>query len=180
MKVTPVAIAVLLFSFLLTANNVEARRKGLGSLGKGTLGIGGQYHNQHSAFDELPFVDEDITYGLAYFTGNRERTMMIAATYGADIGGTNEVDYTITPQLNLLLRDDAWRAGTGVLSTYTKLENGDDDWLDIYFQFILGFSVPVGDFSLDLHGIYQFEGWDRLDEFEFSDIQYGAWLSRGF
>ena len=58
--------------------------------------------------------------------------------------------------------------------------DGDSDWTDLYYQFILGLGVPVGMFSLDAHALYAFDKWDNLEEFSMSNIEFGVWLSYSF
>lgn len=179
MKNSRIGIMTLVIATLIASSTAQAAKKSRsGSASR--IGVGGEYHREHSAFPELPFLDDDLTYGLSYFNGAGDYVLMLATTYGHNVGGTNGVDYTISPEVNLLFTDRGWRGGTGILSTFIKPEEGDSDWLKLYYQFLLGYSFPVKQFTADIHAIYPFKNIDRLDEFEFSDIQFGAWLSRHF
>jgi hypothetical protein len=50
------------------------------------------------------------------------------------------------------------------------------DWLNMYWQIILGISFPVAKLQLDVHALYPFEAWNELGNFDFDDIEFGAWL----
>ncbi len=142
------------------------------------LGAGARYHTAHSVFDELPY-DDEMSYGLTYQYVEDVSYFELAATIVPN-PKADSLDYIVTPQLNLLFSDGMWRGGTGVLTTYTKDSTGDDDWTDIYWQMIFGLSYPIGRLSLDAYVYYVYEGWEDLLDFEFDDLEGGAWLVYSF
>ena len=96
------------------------------------------------------------------------------------LSGNVEADYAITPQLNLLFKDRMLQGGVGILSTYTT-GGPQDDWTDLYWQFLVGLSFPVSaKLKLDVMAYYPFDSWGNLDQFEFEYIEYGAWIGYQF
>jgi len=144
------------------------------------FGVGGRWHRSHSVYTELPFDDGDLAYGLTYEIHENDAYWQVAVTYAPDITGTNSVDSAITPQLNLILKDGRWRGGVGALSSYT-MSDDEDDWTDIYWQFILG--LHLGSSSrpgIDVLAYYPFESWSDLGDFDARDIEFGLWLCMTF
>jgi hypothetical protein len=140
-------------------------------------GLGGRYHMDHSVFEELPFGDEDIGYGLAYEYHDVSAFWQIAVTYAPDVTGTNGIDSVTTPELNLIF-DDSWlRLGLGILSSYVRQDVGGNDWTDLYWQFIVGLNFPISSLTLSINAYYPFEDWGNLEAFDAADIEYGAWLT---
>ncbi len=148
--------------------------------GNHSVGIGGRYQVDHDAFEELPFDDGDISYGVNYEYQEDVAFWQVGVLYTPEIGGTNNADYVLTPQINLMLTDDFWRGGIGVLKSYIKSENGNDDWTDLYWQLHLGVCVPIGPLSLTALAHYVFEDYGEIQDFDFEDLEYGLWLSYEF
>ncbi len=152
------------------------------------LGVGGRYHSQHSAFAELPFDDGDLSYGLAYEYHEEKGLWQIAVEYCPEPGGvsvkdgvTNLVDYVVTPQLSLILKDNIWRGGVGAMASYIEqTDSGEAEWTSVYWQFLLGIGVPLGMFDLDVMASYPFEDWDTLSDFDADEMEYVAWLKLSF
>jgi hypothetical protein len=147
-----------------------------------SFGVGARSHQERTSFSELPFKDGDLSYSAAYEYHDGDAFWQLACdvTPGLDGSGTNAADYAITPQLNLLLKDKMLQGGVGILSTYTHGEE-DGDWTDLYWQFILGVSLPLpGSLSVEINAYYVFESWDNIGEFDFGDIEYGAFLNYKF
>lgn len=144
------------------------------------FGVGGRWHRSHSLFTELPFDDGDLAYGLSYEVHESEAYWQVAVTYAPDVTGTNSADTAITPQLSLILKDSYWRGGVGVLSSYITSDD-EDDWTDIYWQFILGVHLGASSRSgIDVLAYYPFESWSDLGDFDARDIEFGLWFSFSF
>jgi len=145
------------------------------------LSAGATYHKDHSVFTELPFGDGDISCQLAYEAHNAAAFWQFVADYAPDLTGTNDVDYAITPQINLLFKDGAWRGGAGALASYLAGKGDrESDWTSVYWQFLLGFEVPVGGLNVGAQALYRFETWGDLGDFDVGDIEYGGWISYHF
>ena len=143
------------------------------------VAVGGKYHVDHSEFEELPFDDGDPAYGVAFEFHDKPAYWQAAVTYAPDVGGTNLVDSVITPELNLIVKDQSWLAGTGVLSSYVEGKD-EKDWTDLYWQILLGFDIPVSRASLAIHAYYTFESWGDITDFDTDDLEFGAWLGFSF
>ena len=159
---------------------IAAVMTGSATAGSHEWGVGGRYHVEHSEFEELPFGNGDIGYGLVYEYHDRTAYWQIALSYAPDITGTNGVDSVLTPQINLVLEDAFWRAGAGLLSSYVQRDDGGSDWTDPYWQLILGIGLPLFSLDLDVHAYYTLESWSDIDQFDPDDIEYGAWLTFAF
>ena len=145
----------------------------------GIIGAGVRRHSQHSVFKELPFDDGDLSYGIAYEHHDQNAYWQLAVAY-APQPGTNGVDFVVTPQINLIVKDRIWRAGIGVLDSYIEMEDGESDWSDVYFQFLTGIHLPVFGGQFDILAYYPFGEWGDIGDFDFDDLDYGAWLTFSF
>ncbi|MCX6998509.1 MAG: hypothetical protein NTV49_15855 [Kiritimatiellaeota bacterium] len=142
---------------------------------------GVRWHAAHSVFAGLPFGKGDLSYALGYEYHEGLALWQILADYAPDLTGTNNANYVITPQLNLLFEDKIWRAGLGVLDGHIASKVADESgWTGIYWQFIVGINVPIHKFSLGVSAFYPFERWGDLDRFDFRDLDYGVSLSYHF
>lgn len=143
--------------------------------------IGAKSHQDHSVFKELPYSKGDVSYSLAYEYHDADAFWQLACDVTPDPGSkTNTLDYAISPQLNLILKDRIVQGGLGILSSYTHGEEG-GDWMDMYWQFILGVAVPLtGAFSIEANAYYVFKDWSDLGDFDVKDIEYGAYLGYRF
>lgn len=145
------------------------------------LGLGARYHVAHSFVPEFPYDDGDLTYQAVYEYHEDVALWQLVVGYTPDAGRSNGVDYVIAPQINLLLKDGIWRGGLGIGWDYIRTELPDaGDWSDLYYQFILGCSLPLGSLNLDVSAFYPFAKWDDLSEFEFADIEFGLGLTYSF
>jgi len=148
-----------------------------GSRIKQRLGVGARYHAEQDTELEVAF-DDETTYGLVYEYHEGGTFWQLGAQYGTGLG-TNEVDYVITPEINLLVSDGAWRGGIGALASYVSTDE-DSDWSDIYYQLILGFDMPLGGMALSIQAAYVFEDFDELDEFDFDEMDWSGYLMYQF
>jgi hypothetical protein len=148
-----------------------------------TIAFGTRFHTENGAFTDLPFDNGDLTYGAAFEWHEKDAYWQICIGYSPKPGRTNDVEHVLTPEVNLMVKDNYWRGGLGAVWSYVEREKGsqnESDWLDVYWQFMFGFSMPIGGMHLDLMAYYVFEDWDKLDEFDLNDIEFGAWLGYNF
>lgn len=148
-----------------------------------SLNLGARYHTAHHNFDKSPFGNGDISYLLAYTYAEKIAAWQLGVDFAPDISGTmlmagervigrEEIDYVVTPQLNLIFIDRCFRGGVGVKTSYIRAEE-ENFWLDPYWQFLLGINIPLlKRFDLDLSTSYVFQRWDYLDKFDFRDLEY--------
>jgi len=152
----------------------------LAAAGSG-IDLGARYHTKHSAYAELPYADGDLTYALGYEIHDDNGLLQLLCGFTPDFKDHNEIDYGITPEANLLLTDGLFQGGLGILSTYTKNSAGKDDWMDLYWQWVLGLNVPLGTrLSIQANAYYVFESWSRLNKFAFDDVEFGGFLTYKF
>ena len=81
---------------------------------------------QHAAqpdFPDISFGDGDISYGLAITAGDASGYWQGALLYTPDIEGVDDLDYALTPQINLILTENLWRMGVGGAATYISSES---------------------------------------------------------
>ncbi len=146
--------------------------------------IGARYHTTHTHFDALPFRNGDLTYqagvefheGIGFWQIIGGYTPSIKTV--ADFEGP-EIDYVFTPQLNLILQDQGWLAGTGVLASYIKDET-ESDWTKLYWQALIGYQFRLQHFTLDIMAIYSFDRWSNISDFQFGDLEFSGMLKRRF
>lgn len=161
---------LIVLSFLLTVFVFHTSKADF------VISAGGRRHTEHSAFDELPFVDGDMSYSIGMEVHESAGYWQLLVGYAPDVGNaTNNIDYVLTPQLNVLFRDGMWVGGTGILSSRVSTNN-DDDWTDLYWQLMFGVELTTAYIKLEILAIYPFEGWDTIGDFEFDDIDYGGAL----
>ncbi len=140
--------------------------------------LGARYHVKHSEFISLPYADGDWTYGVAYEIHEENALLQLACGYTPEFDDNKDLEYGITPEANLLLKDGVYQGGLGVLSTYTA---GDSQWMDMYWQWVLGLNIPLGKrLSIQANAYYVFEDWGSLGKFHFSDIEFGGYLGYKF
>ncbi len=143
---------------------------------------GARAHQTRSEFPEYIPEKNDVSYLIAYEYHEDPAFWQLAAGFTPNPGNSNTVDYLITPEINLLFKDRMVRGGVGILKPYARGKDGmESKWQDLYWQFLLGVSIPLpGRLTIDLYGFYPFESWNRLDNFEFEDIEYGGYLGFRF
>lgn len=156
-----------------------------------TAGIGARLYNGHSVFvpeggtnglsDNPPFEDGDIAYTVAYECHETKNPIFwqLALGYASSLEN-DEVSDVFTPEFNLLVEEEHFRGGLGVLDSYVSYEEGDSDWTDVYYHFIFGMKYDMGNLTAALDALYAFSDWGELSDFEFDDIEYGLWLTYRF
>lgn len=165
---------------VLLAVVVLAAGAGVAVAGSSSLAFGARYHMNHSAFEELPYDDGDLSYGAFYQYHDGPAFWQLGASYAFDASKLDSTDYVITPEIDLLATDRMWRAGLGVLKSYIEDDITGGDWTDIYWQFIAGIQFPLGGITLDAQAYYPFENWGDLGDFEFGDIEFGLLINFPF
>jgi hypothetical protein len=152
-----------------------------------SLSVGGRYHTENTVFSDLPYGNADISYALAYTFAEEHVAIQLGVDYAPDVSGfrdaphTNKIDYVITPQVNFIVKDRMFRGGVGMLTSYIRDDQGEGNWLDIYWQLMLGLCVPLGrHLSLEGNLYYALERMDKITEFRLKEIEYGLWLNYNF
>jgi hypothetical protein len=161
--------ALLLLAGLLAASPAFAIQQG----------VSGQVrqYGTHRYFEDRPFVGGDIGYGAAYEIRDEMGFWQLGALYIPDAGTDSTYDYAATPFLNLIIKERSFLLGVGILQTYTS-GSADDEWSDLYWNLLTGLEFPVGDrLSVTGLAIYDFEGWNTLNDFRFEDVEFAASLN---
>jgi hypothetical protein len=148
--------------------------------------VGAKQHRDHSKFEALPYGDGDLAYSVAYEYRDNDALWQLACDLTPDLTGSDapgasaEGSYAVSPQLNLLLLDRMFQGGAGVLSTYTHSDIG-GDWMDLYWQLILGIRLPLpGAISVQANAYYVFERWGDAADFDANNIEFGAYVGYKF
>ena len=147
-------------------------------------GVGARYHTTHSRFEEYPFRSGDISWlgGIEFHEGIGYWQLLLGYTPSVKNDPDSEqpeIDSILTPQLNLIIQDQGWLAGTGILSSYIK-DEVESDWGDIYWQTIIGYQFRMQYFTLDITGAYAFDRWSNISDFRFNNLEFVAMLKRRF
>ncbi len=166
-------ILIPLVSLMLLAQPFHSQAAGQK---KSAIGLGARSQVKHSVMKDLPFEDGDITYTASYEYHDAAGYWQLMVGYTPDVGDGDVIDYVITPQLNLIIQDKIFLAGTGILGSYISDKETGSDWTDVYWQLMLGLEIPVGPLSIEAMASYQFDKWGNLSDFEFDDITYGGSL----
>lgn len=143
------------------------------------LVVGAQGHATISDFTDLPLKSGDYSYKLMYEYHEGIGYWQLGASY-APSPSAEGVEYVLTPQVNLILKDRIYRLGAGALKSYVE---GDEDshWTSVYWQICAGLGIPLGSrFSLDLYGHYVFERWDSIRDSDKGGVEYSALLAFTF
>ncbi len=147
---------------------------------------GGRYHTGLEKFEDYPFRSGDISYqvGMEFHEGIGYWQLVLG--YTPSVGDNPDpeaeaprIDSVITPQLNLILQDRGWLAGTGILASYIKDEN-EKDWTSIYWQTMIGYVFNFQHFNLEILASHVFEEWSLFTDFSFNRLEYSAMLKRRF
>lgn len=147
------------------------------SAGQGVTSIGVKQHAKHSVYTDLPYDDGDLSACLAYGIQETDSFWQLALDYSFDVNGIESTSFVLTPQLNMLWTDGPWYGGVGILDSYIDDDVAGADWTGIYWQAILGARIPFFGVKIDLATYYPFESWGDINDFDFQDLNYGAWLN---
>ncbi len=143
-----------------------------------------RYHTQDKEFETYPFQDGDLSYliGMEFHEGIGYWQLLLGYTPSLDAPEdpeAPEVKSVITPQLNLILQDRGWLAGSGILASYVE-DDLDKDWTDIYWQTMIGYQFSFGLFDAELLAVYPFEEWSVFTEFDFDNLEWNFLLKTRF
>ena len=159
-----------------------------------TLAVGGRYHTDNSVYTDLPFGDGDLSYDIAYEYSDKSPIIwQFGLDYAPDVSGTrdaasdgagaatNGTDFVLTPQFNLLAKDNYFVGGAGILGSYIRDDQKNGEWLSPYWQMQLGLEFPLmNNLSVNASAYYVLENWGDITEFTFGDLEYGGWLKYRF
>ncbi|NLB54677.1 MAG: hypothetical protein GX811_02735, partial [Lentisphaerae bacterium] len=141
----------------------------------------------HTRFKDLPFDDGDISYFLFFEAGIEYAEWQLGLDYAPNVNGffghtvdeeasdKIEVNYVLTPQLNLIFKDRMFRGGVGVLTSYIRQKDGEDEWLSLYWQLQLGIELPIFKrISAGVTAYYLLDKWGDISDFKFDELEYAA------
>ncbi len=144
-----------------------------------TWGFGIRQHAEQPDFPDISLGDE-MSYGLSLSAIDAGGYWQAAILYTPEIGSMPDADYAITPEINLMLSENAWRVGIGGARTYVSSDtNG--GWRDFFWQALLGFGLPgIGSGTLEARAIYVFDELGNIGDFDTSNLEYAIWLGIPF
>lgn len=142
--------------------------------------FGVRQHAVQPDFPDISFGDGDISYGLALTAADPGGYWQAAILYTPEITGVDDLDYAITPQLNLLLSENAWRMGVGGACTYISSDSS-SGWNDFFWQLMMGIGLPgLGKVSIEAQAIYVFDEWGNVGDFDVDNLEYAVWIGVPF
>jgi hypothetical protein len=147
--------------------------------------IGMRYHRALTTFENYPFGDGDLSYGVAYEARDTSGYWQIAVNYTPSPSGSNKVNYVLTPEVNLVIQDpEQWkflRAGIGILDSYMPSDDATQkDWSGVYYHVLLGAHVDLGKIGVELDAYYTFDSFSNFSSFKFDNLEYSLWLGYAF
>ncbi len=144
--------------------------------------FGVRQHAEQPDFPDISFGDGDLSYGLAVTAYDKSGYWQALLLYTPDIDSMDDIDYAITPQINLIMAENAWRMGVGGARTYVSSDNdADNGWRDFYWQLIAGIGLPgFGKMSLEAQAIYVFDEWGNVGDFDIDNLEYAIWMGVPF
>jgi hypothetical protein len=175
----PINVAVCIFLFAVMRETGTAA----GDTQSG-VALGLRQHSMNSSFTNYPYGNGDLSYGLVYEVKDIGGYWQFGLNYTPDTSATAEDGSNIgsiwTPQANLLFGESKWHFGAGILRDYINSDTG-SNWSDVYWQVIGGLGLPpFGKLNIRLQTMYVFDKWDRIDDFDAGDLEYGVWVTYYF
>lgn len=140
-------------------------------------------HRENSVFESMPYGESDLGWLLAYEYHEGIGFWQTGVEFSNRPSKNQQIDYVLTPQINLILKDRIYRAGLGIRWNYLKSLDSDieNNWSDLYWQFAIGLAYPILDqLEVGAYSYYVFEEWSELDQFNVGDIEYGISISYQF
>ncbi len=151
------------------------------------VGVGARLHVAHSVFDEYPFGKSDLSYGINYQYHEGDAYWQLGLDYAprvsrtsSDTGDDSATEWVLTPYLNLIARQDLYRAGIGVLRSLVHDERDDEDWSPVYWQLLMVLNFPILRGGVDLVAFYVFQRLEELADFKPEDVEFGCFLNFAF
>ncbi|HAS83198.1 MAG TPA: hypothetical protein DCS43_11140 [Verrucomicrobia bacterium] len=175
---TPIIYVVALAASVLTASQAHSQQH--------ALTLGGRYHARHTSYTELPYDKGDLSAVVGYEYHEAMAFWQLLVGYTPEVSEGDDgrglgVDDVITPQINLLFKENNWAAGVGALASYIEYEDKElDDWTDVYWQVMFGYQIPLPAFRVELMLYYPFEKWKNFSDFDARDLEFGLMLRRMF
>jgi hypothetical protein len=143
------------------------------------LAVGAQWHGGIPDLEDLPLDDGDLSAKLVYEYHDSAAFWQLGATYTSS-PDQEGVDYVLTPELNLIFKQDIYRLGAGALKSKVRSET-DSYWTSVYWQVIAGVGIPLGDsFSFDIYGHYVFKEWGSLGDSDNGNVNFSALIAVSF
>ena len=146
------------------------------------VNLGMRMHAENDTFGSAPvYGRDDLSYKVGYEYHEASAFWQLAANWTPRATGSPDTDWAAAPELNLLFKEGWFRAGAGALIDYVSRSDGNSDWTSVYWQFLAGVGIPLGDaFTLDGYVYYPFSSWEHLNEFDVSSLEYGVNLGYKF
>ncbi|MFZ4396548.1 MAG: hypothetical protein ACOYOU_13075 [Kiritimatiellia bacterium] len=147
------------------------------------INAGVRMHAANDTFDgdKKVYGEENLSYKLGYEFHESSAFWQLVANWTPEATGSADIDWAMAPEMNLVFKEGWMRAGTGMLIDYVSRTDGNSEWTGLYWQFLAGLGIPLGDtITLDGYAYYPFSDWNRLNEFDFTAIEYGVNLGFKF
>lgn len=146
------------------------------------LALGGRYHQDHGTFTELPYSQGDLSYGVMYEIFEKGASVLqLGCSMTPEFDNAPDLDYALTPEMNLMMRDGIFQGGFGLMSSYLSKLDGDSEWMDLYYQFLLGLRFDLSKkVSFQINASYVYAEWDEIFDFDFSDVEGTAYIGYSF
>jgi hypothetical protein len=170
---------VLLLAALLAGSAAVA--SGQSASGTSAWTVGARYHSEGAVPPEVHYAKGDTSYLLGYRYTENKVSWHLAAEYAPNVGTSNNVDYVITPQINLLFADRYFLFGAGALMSYLKDDTLDDPWSALYFHLMAGVEFPLGQrWSVAALAEYPFKKAKDFGDFDLDRVDFMGMLSYRF
>ena len=172
MKIIPVLSAIVLF--------VCVSQMSLAT-GNTAWNVGVRQHAAQPDFPDISFGDDILSYGISMSAYDAGGYWEAGILYTPEIDGIDDMDYALTPQLNLVMTENFWRMGLGGARTYVNGDGDDSGWRDFFWQMIIGLGLPgVGSANLEVRAIYIFDDWGDIGDFDTDNLEYALWIGIPF
>lgn len=149
----------------------------IGAAEQSIIGVGVRQYSNSTMIEKLGVEKGDLAYSVSYQVADQAGYWELALDYCPSPTGSNSVESTLTPQINLLFSDGPWRIGLGLLKSYIEGPDDLSGWQSVNWQGILGLRFPFGRLLFDIKAYYVVDSFGDVTGFDFSDIEYGAWLN---
>ena len=170
---------VLLLAALLAGFAVVA--SGESASGTSAWTLGARYHSEVAVPTEVHYAKGDLSYLLGYRYTENKVSWHLAAEYAPNVGVSNNVDYAITPQLNLLFADRMFLFGAGALMSYVHDPALDDKWSSLYFHLMAGLEFQLSQrWSLAVLAEFPFKKSKDFKELDLKHVDVLGMLSYRF
>ena len=143
--------------------------------------LGARYHSEVTVPPEVHYAKGDTSYLFGYRYTESQISWHLAAEYAPNVGVSNNVDYAVTPQINLLFADSVFLFGAGALMSYVQDPERDDKWSAVYFHLMAGLELPLGQrWSLAALAEFPFKKSRDFKEFDLQHVDVLGMVSYRF